>query len=137
MKLRKAKAKAKTKTKTKTSGTFMTGGISSSAYEKHRIKQADHLLSNKHIVNEQLLFYRVIYTQYANASSCPIILINWLDLDTHKGCNLLKATLTFNGREVAIYQEVHVNSTKEKWCTHKALLAKLNFRTMIAGNFND
>jgi hypothetical protein len=60
-----------------------------------------------------------------------------LDLDTHKGCNLLKATLTFNGREVAIYQEVHVNSTKEKRCTHKALLAKLNFRTMIAGNFND
>jgi hypothetical protein len=30
----------------------MGRGISSLAYEKHRIKQADRLLSNKHIVNE-------------------------------------------------------------------------------------
>ena len=69
----------------KASVTGIGRGISSSAYEKHRIKQADRLLSNKHIVNEQLPIYRAIYTQYANASLRPVILIDWSDLDTHKG----------------------------------------------------
>jgi hypothetical protein len=41
----------------KASVTVMGRGMSSSAYEKHRIKQADRLLSNKHIVNEQLPIY--------------------------------------------------------------------------------
>ena len=31
--------------------------------------------------------------------------------------------MAFNGRGGAIYQEVHGMSTKEKRCTHKALLA--------------
>jgi hypothetical protein len=109
----------------KASVTGMGRGISSSAYEKNRIKQADRLLSNKHIVNEQLPIYRAIYTQYANASSRPVILIDWSDLDTHKGCFLLRASVAFNGRGVAIYQEVHGMNTKEKRCTHKAFLAKL------------
>ncbi|WJG09733.1 IS4 family transposase [Aliiglaciecola sp. LCG003] len=109
----------------KASVTSMGRGISSSAYEKHRIKQADRLLSNKHIINEQLPIYQAIYTQYTNASSRPIILIDWSDLDTHKGCFLLRASVAFNGRGVAIYQEVHDMSTKEKRCTHKAFLAKL------------
>jgi hypothetical protein len=33
--------------------------------------------------------------------------------------------VAFNGRGVAVYQEVHGVSTKEKRCTHKAFLAKL------------
>jgi hypothetical protein len=70
-------------------------------------------LSNKHIINEQLPIYRAIYTQYANASLRPIILIDWSDLDTHKGCFLLRASVAFNGRGVAIYQEVHGTSQKK------------------------
>jgi hypothetical protein len=38
---------------------------------------------------------------------------------------LLRASVAFNGRGVAIYQEVHGMSTKEKRGTHKAFLAKL------------
>jgi hypothetical protein len=110
----------------KASVTGMGRGISSSAYEKHRIKQADRLLSNKHILNETLPIYRTIYKQFASASLRPIILIDWSDLDTHKGCFLLRASVAFKGRGVAIYQEVHDMSTKEKRCTHKAFLAKLN-----------
>jgi hypothetical protein len=62
----------------------MGRGISYSVYEKNLIKQADCLLSNKHVVNEQLPIYRAICTQYANASSRSIILINWSELDTYK-----------------------------------------------------
>ena len=110
----------------KASVTGMGRGISSSAFEKHRIKQADRLLSNKHILDETLSIYRAIYKQFASATSRPIILIDWSDLDTHKGCFLLRASVAFEGRGVAIYQEVHDMSTKEKRSTHKAFLAKLN-----------
>jgi hypothetical protein len=101
-------------------------GISSSAYEKHRIKQADRLLSNKHILGEALSIYKVIYKQFASASSRPIILIDWSDLDTHEGCFLLRASVAFKGRGVAIHQAVHGASMKEERCTHKTFLAKLN-----------
>jgi hypothetical protein len=47
----------------KVSVTFMGRGISYSVYEKNLIKQADCLLSNKHVVNEQLPIYRAICTQ--------------------------------------------------------------------------
>jgi hypothetical protein len=60
--------------------TVIKRGISSPAYEKNRIKKADRLLSNKHIVNKQLLIYRAIYTQYGSASLRPIIPIDWSDL---------------------------------------------------------
>jgi hypothetical protein len=43
-------------------------GISSSAYETHRIKQADRLLSNRHILNETLSIYRAVYKPFASAS---------------------------------------------------------------------
>jgi hypothetical protein len=62
--------------------------------------------------------YQSIYTQYAHASSRPIILIDWSDLDMHKGCFLLRAAVAFNSQGVAIYHEVHVMSTKEKLWTH-------------------
>ncbi|WP_293759188.1 transposase [uncultured Paraglaciecola sp.] len=39
---------------------------------------------------------------------------------------MLRASVAFKGRGVAIYQEIHGASTKEKRCTHKAFLAKLN-----------
>jgi hypothetical protein len=44
----------------KTSVTVTGRGISSSEYEKHRIKQVDRLLSNKHIINELLPIYKAI-----------------------------------------------------------------------------
>jgi hypothetical protein len=104
----------------------MGRGIPFSAYEKHRIKQADRLLSSKHILEEALSIYKAIYKQFTSASSRPIILIDWSDSDTHKGCFLLRASVAFKGRGVAIHQEIHGASTKEKRCTYKAFLAKLN-----------
>jgi hypothetical protein len=59
----------------KASVTGMGRGIFSSVYDKHRIKQADRLLSNKLILEEALSIYKAIYKQFASAPSRPIILI--------------------------------------------------------------
>lgn len=101
-------------------------GICSGAYEKHRIKRADRLLSNKHVQSDALTIYGALYNQFVGNSLRPIILIDWSDLDTHKGCFLLRASVACNGRGVAIYQEIHDVSTKETPRTHKAFLVKLS-----------
>ena len=106
--------------------TSMGRGISSAAYEKHRIKRADRLLSNKHLQAGTTDIYKALYKQFVGLSKCPVILIDWSDLDTHKGCFLLRASVAFDGRGVAIYQEVHGMDTKEKRSTHKAFLSKLS-----------
>jgi hypothetical protein len=106
--------------------TSMGRGICSSAYEKHRIKRADRLLSNEHIQNGALSIYGALYHQFVGNSSRPIVLVDWSDLDTHKGCFLLRASVACHGRGVSIYQEIHGVGTKETPRTHKAFLAKLN-----------
>jgi hypothetical protein len=91
----------------KASVTIMGCGISFSEYDKHRIKRADRVLSNKHILDETLSIYRTIYKQLASVSSRPIIVLDWSDLDTHKGYFLLRASVAFKGTGVAIYQKIH------------------------------
>jgi hypothetical protein len=81
----------------KASVTIMGCGISFSEYDKHRIKRADRVLSNKHILDETLSIYRTIYKQLASVSSRPIIVLDWSDLDTHKGYFLLRASVAFKG----------------------------------------
>jgi hypothetical protein len=82
-------------------------------YEKHRIKQADRLLSNKHILEEALSIYKVIYKQFASASSRPIILIDWSDLGTHKGFFLLRASVAFKGRGARFIKKFMVPAQKK------------------------
>ncbi|MEQ3659278.1 MAG: IS4 family transposase [Glaciecola sp.] len=100
-------------------------GIDSSSFEKHKIKRADRLLSNKSLQYELPIIYQAMCTQFVDISSQPIILVDWSDLDTHKGCFLLRASVVFSGRGIAIYQEVHGANTKESRVTHNAFLGKL------------
>jgi len=105
--------------------TGMGRGIDSKAYEKHNIKRADRLCSNPHLLIESDYIYTAICYLFGRISSCPIILVDWSDLDEHKGHFLLRASLAFDGRSVTLYQEVHTLKTKEKPYTHKHFLNML------------
>ena len=100
-------------------------GIRSKAYEKHRIKRADRLLSNQALRQDIPALYTAISHVFCHAKH-PVIAIDWSDLDDHKGHFLLRAAMTLKGRSVTLYQEVHSNSTKEKPATHKRFLTKLS-----------
>lgn len=106
-------------------------GIGNKAFEKHRIKRADRLLSNPNLQREMPFMYAVICRLFCT-SKHPVIAIDWSDLDDHKGQFLLRAAMTVKGRPVTLYQEVHNNKTKEKPATHKAFLNK--FETLLPGN---
>jgi hypothetical protein len=100
-------------------------GIGSKAFEKHRIKRTDRLLSNANLQREGPLIYTLICRLFCT-SKHPVIAIDWSDLDEHKGHFLLRAAMTVKGRPVTLYQEVHSNKTKEKPATHKAFLGNLH-----------
>ncbi len=105
--------------------TSMGRGIRSKAYEKHRIKRADRLLSNHHLLGEVPSLYMAVSHLFCHAEH-PVIAVDWSDLDDHKGRFLLRATMTVKGRPVTLYQEVHCNRTKEKPATHEQFLARLS-----------
>ena len=100
-------------------------GINSPAKEKHRIKRADRLLSNSNLQQESYSIYQQIAKYTIGKAKRPIILIDWSDLDEHKGHFLLRATLPSHGRGLCVYEEVHDITTKEKPKTHIQFLANL------------
>lgn len=105
--------------------TAMGRGIASRAFEKHRIKRADRLLSNPLLQQEIPALYAVICRLFCS-SKTPIISVDWADLDNHKGHFLLRAAMTLKGRSVTLYQEVHDVRTKDKAGTHKQFLKRLH-----------
>merc|ERR1712146_566656 len=54
-------------------------GISTKAFEKHRIKRADRLLSNSHLLSETPLIYASICQLFCSSTSRPVISIDWSD----------------------------------------------------------
>jgi hypothetical protein len=105
--------------------TSMGRGIRSRAFEKHRIKRADRLLSNPNLLRETPKLYAAICFLFCR-SKRPVISVDWSDLDDHKGQFLLRAAMTVKGRPVTLYQKVHGNKTKEKPTTHQRFLTTLH-----------
>lgn len=105
--------------------TSMGRGIRSKAFEKHRIKRADRLLSNHHLLSEVPSLYMAVSHLFCHAKH-PVITVDWSDLDDHKGRFLLRAAMAVKGRPVTLYQEVHCIKTKEKPTTHKQFLTRLS-----------
>lgn len=64
--------------------TSMGRGIRSHAFEKHRIKRADRLLSNANLRRETPNLYAAICGLLCH-SKHPVIAVDWSDLDDHKG----------------------------------------------------
>lgn len=101
--------------------------ISSTAYEKHRIKRADRLLSNTHLNADALNIYKSLADFLICPKSKPIILIDWSNLDDHWGNFLIRASImTESKRGLTIYEEVHGMGTKEKPSSHAIFLTNLS-----------
>ena len=100
-------------------------GIDNNAFEKHRIKRADRLLSNANLLRETPTIYAATCHLLCSHIARPVISVDWSDLDEHKGHFLLRAAISLKGRPITLYQEVHCNKTREKQATHSAFLNTL------------
>lgn len=99
-------------------------GIQSKAYEKHRIKRSDRLLSNPNLRREALSIYAYICRLFV-IQTRPIISVDWSDLDARGQHFLIRASTAFEGRSITLYEEVHDRLTKEKPKTHRQFLSVL------------
>ncbi|GAA0228598.1 transposase [Marinomonas primoryensis] len=99
-------------------------GIQSKAYEKHRIKRSDRLLSNPNLHREALSIYAYICRLFV-IQTRPIISVDWSDLDARGQHFLIRASMAFEGRSITLYEEVHDKLTKEKPKTHRQFLSVL------------
>ncbi|NDW23280.1 IS4 family transposase [Alteromonas hispanica] len=100
-------------------------GINNKAFEKHRIKRADRLLSNTNLLHETPTIYAATCQLLCSHILRPVISVDWSDLDEHNGHFLLRAAISLKGRPITLYQEVHCNKTREKQATHRAFLHAL------------
>ena len=89
-------------------------GIAGETKEKHRIKRADRLLSNPWMQIERPLAYAALTRLLISHLPRPVIHVDWSDLDGCRGNYLLRASLAFKGRALALYEQVYPLNKKEK-----------------------
>lgn len=87
--------------------TSLGRGLSGSAYDKHKIKRIDRLLSNQALYKELKTFYSALVSVLLKGLSEPIILIDWSPLCADQSWQLLRAALPVGGRSLTLYEEVH------------------------------
>lgn len=105
--------------------THLGRAISSDAKEKHCIKRADRLLSNRRLQRERLDVYSALTRQLIGSKQRPVLLVDWSDMDECKRHFLLRASVPVEGRALTMYEEVHTLRTKEKPKTHQRFLQTL------------
>lgn len=100
-------------------------GMAGGAYEKHRIKRSDRLLSNRHFQNERVAVYASVSELVLGTTPRPVISVDWSHLDTGKQRYLLRASVATPGRAITLYEEVHPRERFMKASVERCFLARL------------
>jgi hypothetical protein len=87
--------------------TSMGRGLCGSAYDKHKIKRVDRLLSNALLYQESHAIYHAMTRLILKGLSEVIICIDWSPLCADQSRHLLRAAIPVGGRSLTLYEEVH------------------------------
>jgi hypothetical protein len=87
--------------------TSLGRGLSGTAYDKHKIKRVDRLLSNQFLHRELKSFYAALAHTLLKGLPEPVILIDWSPLCADQSWQLLRAAVPVGGRALTLYEEVH------------------------------
>ena len=79
--------------------------IKSEAKEKHCIKRADRLLSNRRLQGERVGIYTELTRQLIGNKQRPVMIVDWSDMDECKRHFLLRASVPMEGRSLTVYEE--------------------------------
>ncbi len=85
-------------------------GMPGSAYDKHKIKRVDRLLSNPFLHQELPVIYSALTRELLKNMAEPIILVDWSPLCADQSWQLLRAAIPVGGRSLTLYEEVHPRS---------------------------
>ena len=84
--------------------------VTGTAFDKHKIKRMDRLLSNPHLYQERRNIYTALTQRLVKGLADPIILIDWSPLCADQSWQLLRAAIPVGGRTITLYEEVHPQS---------------------------
>lgn len=87
--------------------TSMGRGLTGLAYDKHKIKRVDRLLSNALLYQECHAIYSALTGHLLKGLSEVIITIDWSPLCADQSWHLLRAAIPVGGRSLTLYEEVH------------------------------
>ncbi len=90
--------------------TSLGRGLIGKAYDKHKIKRVDRLLSNARLYQERHLIYTALTRRILRGLSEAIIVIDWSPLCADLQWQLLRAAIPVGGRSLTLYEEVHPQS---------------------------
>ena len=90
--------------------TSLGRGLIGKAYDKHKIKRADRLLSNARLYQERHSIYSALTRRLLLGLSEVIIAIDWSPLCADQSWQLLRAAIPVGGRSLTLYEEVHLQS---------------------------
>ncbi|MBC8270404.1 MAG: IS4 family transposase [Rhodospirillaceae bacterium] len=90
--------------------TSLGRGLSGTAYDKHKIKRMDRLLSNQALHLELITLYSALANTLLKGMLEPVILIDWSPLCADQSSQLLRAAIPVGGRSLTLYEEVHPRS---------------------------
>ncbi len=105
--------------------THLGRSIRSDAKEKHCIKRADRLLSNRRLQGERTEIYSSLTRLLVGTKQRLVIIVDWSDMAECKRHFLLRASVPVQGRSLTLYEEVHTLKSKEKPKTHQQFLQTL------------
>jgi hypothetical protein len=87
--------------------TSLGRGLTGTAYDKHKIKRIDRLLSNQILHQELRTIYSALTATLLKGLPEPVILIDWSPLCADQSWQLLRAALPVGGRSLTLYEEIH------------------------------
>ena len=105
--------------------TELRRNISGPVSAKHNIKRIDRLLGNQALYSERLDIYRWHANLLCGANPMPIVLIDWSDVREQMRHQTLRASISFEGRSVILYERVFPFSQYNSPVSHNPFLREL------------
>lgn len=102
-------------------GRNITGPVAA----KHNIKRIDRLLGNQALYQERWEIYRWHARLLCGANPMPIILIDWSDVREQMRHQTLRASVSFEGRSVTLYERVFPFAQYNSPVSHNPFLREL------------
>ena len=107
---------------------FLTG-LGRNAVSKTKtssnIEKVNRLLGNEHLYRERSSFYATMAAQLIPRWMSPWIHIDWSCIDSTTNLYLLRASLSFKGRSIVLYEECHPKKKENNHTVHQQFLKNL------------
>ena len=120
--------------------TSLGRGLIGKAYDKHKIKRVDRLLSNAQLYRERHSIYCALTQRLLLGLPQAIIAIDWSPLCADQSWQLLRAAIPVGGRSLTLFEEVHPQSklgnrkVQHQFLKHLSVMVPATCRPIIVAD---